>query len=191
MAHTPRIEHPGDYHVVCRGNNKQPIFLDDGDRLMFAKLLNRIATRYGWTIFAYCLMGNHYHIVMRIGEAGMSRGMCQLNGTYALAFNDRHGRINHVFGRRYRSAELRSEHHFLAACRYVLQNPVRAGLVKSPDEYTWSSYRATIGLALDIVRTASDDLLRMFSGDRDQAILSLVEFCTPSVPPGPVQRQPP
>jgi putative transposase len=191
VAYKHRIEVPGLYHVTVRGNNKRAIFVDDGDRLMLIALLNRMANKYGWTIFAFCLMGNHYHVVMRIDERGMSKGMCELNGTYALLFNAKHDRINHLFGKRYWSEELETELRFRTACRYVVRNPVRAGLVTSPDMYVWSSYQATVGVALGRVRVAVDELLAMFAPDREAAIVSFRELCETPDPPGHVWQQPP
>jgi putative transposase len=186
-----RIEVPGIYHVTTRGNNKRVIFLDDDDRLVFIRLLNRLSIKYGWTIYAYCLMTNHYHLLMRIDERGMSRGLCELNSQYALLFNQRHVRVDHLFGKRYWSEQIESDERFRRACRYVVRNPVEAGLVESPGDYVWSSYQATVGIALGHVRVAVDELLRMFSNDRASAIASFKELCENPDPPGHVRGQPP
>jgi putative transposase len=191
MAYRRRVEVPGLYHVTARGNNKRPIVADDLDRARFFAVLNRIARKHGWELFAVCLMDNHYHLVMRIGERGMSRGMCELNSTYALAFNTRHGRINHLFGRRYWSDELRTESRFLNACRYVFQNPVRAGSAHTPAAYVWSSYRATVGLALSMLPVAGDELLSQFGLEREAAIAAFRTFCETTVTPSRVRGQPP
>jgi putative transposase len=186
-----RVEVPGIYHVTTRGNNKRVIFLADDDRLTFIRLLNRLATKYGWTIYAYCLMTNHYHLLMRIDERGMSRGMCELNSQYALLFNQVHVRVDHLFGKRYWSEKIESDERFRRACRYVVRNPVEAGLVEHPADYVWSSYQATVGIALGRVRVAVDELLRMFSNDRASAIASFKELCENPDPPGHVRGQPP
>jgi putative transposase len=186
-----RIEVPGIYHVTTRGNNKRVIFLDDDDRLAFIRLLNRLSTKYGWTIYAYCLMTNHYHLLIRIDERGMSRGLCELNSRYALLFNQMHVRVNHLFGKRYWSEQIESDERFRRACRYVVRNPVEAGLVEHPADYVWSSYQATVGIALGRVRVAVDELLRMFSNDRASAIASFKELCENPDSPGHVRRQPP
>ena len=124
MAYKPRVEVPyGYYHVVTRGNNKRPIYDDDCDREEFLVLLERIARRYGWLFYAYCLMGNHYHLVMQIADKGLSRGMCELNTAHAVGYNVRHARINHLFGRRYWSELITTDAYLLGACRYVVQNP--------------------------------------------------------------------
>src|SRR5579884_3128978 len=96
-----RDESPGYHHVVARGNNKRTIYIDDHDRLFFCLTVERIARKYGWTVLAYCLMPNHYHLLLWVGEDGLSRGMCELNTSYAVTFNARHGRVNHLFGRRF------------------------------------------------------------------------------------------
>jgi putative transposase len=191
VAYKHRVELPGYYHVTARGNNKRPIFLDDHDRKLFIVLLNRVATRYGWTIFAFCLMGNHYHLVMRIDDRGMSKGMCELNGTYALLFNVKYERVNHLFGKRYWSDEIESDDRFLGACRYVVRNPVRASLVQSPDAYVWSSYQATVGIALGRVRVAVDELLSRLGRNRPAAIASFRQLCDGPDESGHVRWQPP
>ena len=196
MTYKHRVEWPGFYHVTTRGNNKRTIFLTDRDRLVFISLLNRIATKHGWTIYAFCLMDNHYHLVMQIGEEGMSKGLCELNGTYAILFNINHQRVNHLFGRRYWSDELETERRLFTAIRYVVRNPVRAGIVATPDEYVWSSYQATLGLALGRVRVAVDELLGLFAPDRARAVKRFEEMCAgPELPRHVlrrrVQRQPP
>jgi len=193
VAYKPRIEVPhAHYHVVTRGNNRRRIFDDDFDRAVFLMILTSVARKYGWTIFAYVLMKNHYHFVIQLGacENGLSRGMCELNTGYAVEYNRRHDRMNHLFGKRYWSRHLKSDAELMSAIRYVLLNPVRAGMVDSPEAYFWSSYRATIGLALAIPRFAGDEVLALFGTKREPAIESLVEFCDPALS-GPVRRQPP
>ena len=123
VTYKPRDEEPGYHHVGARGNNKQRIFLNDRDRQLFLLMLDRIAKKHDWHILTYCLMRNHYHLVLRVGDAGMARGMCELNTGYAVAFNGEHGRINHLFGKRYWSERARSDEHLKNVVRYVLQNP--------------------------------------------------------------------
>jgi REP element-mobilizing transposase RayT len=190
VACKQRVQHPGLYHVCTRGNNKRPIFLDDLDRLCFVQRLNRVALRFGWTIHAYVVMGNHYHLVLEVGDAGLVRGMCELHTGYAVMFNRRHGRVNHLFGKRYWSDELTDERRFLAACRYVILNPVRAGLASSPAHYVWSSYRTTIGLALSRV-ARSDFLLCHFGTRRATSIRAFRQFCERLDRNGRARWQPP
>ena len=162
MTYVRRDESPGLHHITCRGNNKRSIFEDDSDRRLFLLQLARVARRYGWKIHAYCLMRNHYHLVLEISEQGMSRGFCELHTGYAVSYNRRYGRVNHLFGKRYWNGWLPDQTSFINACRYVLQNPVRAGLVDEPEKWRWSSYRATIGLALASVPLSTSELLSAF-----------------------------
>src|SRR3954447_11988406 len=119
----PRLEIAGGYyHVGTRGNDKQPIFVDDHDRSQFLLLLERTARRYGWQVYAYCLMSNHYHLVLQLSDRGLSRGMCELNGGYALGFNQRHHRSNHLFGRRFWDRRIETDWSFEETCRYVVLN---------------------------------------------------------------------
>jgi putative transposase len=158
-----RVQEPGAYYHFCaRGNNKCEIFRDPYDRLVFLIQLTRAASRYGWSIVAYCLMTNHYHLVMQIGEAGMSQGFCELNGGYARAFNIRHGRINHLFGRRYWDALIEDDSHLLESIRYTVLNPVRAGLSTRASDWEWSSYRACAGIDHPLPLLAVDHALDLF-----------------------------
>jgi REP element-mobilizing transposase RayT len=183
----PRIEVPGGYyHAGSRGNNQQPIFLTEYDRRLFLLLLARTARRYGWSIVAYCLMTNHYHLVLQLADGGLSRGMCELNGGYALGFNIRHGRRNHLFGRRFWDETIESERHLLEACRYVVLNPERAGLVADPASWRWSSYRATAGLELPPAFLAVGQVLGWFATKPAAATAAYVSF----VSKGLGRRQP-
>ena len=186
--HTPRIEVPGGYYHVCtRGNNRKPIFADDLDRALFLAMLRRLATRYGWTVYAYCLMTNHYHVLLQLSEGGLSRGMCQLNGGYALTFNERHGLSNHLFGRRFWSDLLERDSHLLASCRYIVLNPVRAGLADDAGSWPWSSYRACAGVELPPSFLAAGELLQLFGARPSAAQAAYRGY----VSNGHGQRQPP
>jgi REP element-mobilizing transposase RayT len=191
VSYRPRDERPGFHHVVTRGNNRQQIFATNADRREFLRILTQVANRHGWNIYAYCLMRNHYHLVLTIDERGLSRGMCELNTAYALAYNRSHERINHLFGKRYWSQHLASDRRMLNAVRYVLQNPRRAGREGSLEGYAWSSYAATIGLALSFAQLASGELLAMFASRPDRAVARFVEFCNTPVPNGRDGWQPP
>ncbi|HEX6763646.1 MAG TPA: transposase [Gaiellaceae bacterium] len=191
MAYKPRDERPGFHHVVTRGNNKRRIFLNNADRRDFLAILVQVARRHGWTLYAYCLMRNHYHLVVEIDDRGLSRGMCELNTAYALAFNARHRRINHLFGKRFWNEYLADDRRLLNTVRYVVQNPRRAGRQGSLESYAWSSYAATIGTALSFAQLATGEVLALFGSRRERAVRRFVEFCDETVFPGPVRRQPP
>jgi putative transposase len=171
-----RDESPGYHHVWCRGNNKRLIVVDDLDRLLLLGLIESVAREFQWGIAAYCLMDNHYHLVIEIGERGMSDGFCRLNTAYATRFNRRHGRINHLFGARYGSKPLRDQASLVNTCRYVVRNPVRDGIVERPEDYPWSSYRATIGLADPDITLSTTELLAAFERDLRRARIAFADF---------------
>ncbi len=126
------------YHVTARGNLRAAIFLDDSDRAIFVSLLARITTLLAWTCHAYCLMPNHYHLLVETKLPNLSRGMQRLNGLYAQGFNERHGRSGHLFQGRFWSSLIDDEDHFMGIALYVLHNPVRAGLCELATEWPWS-----------------------------------------------------
>jgi REP-associated tyrosine transposase len=124
--------------VTDRGTGRIPICRDDTDRWGFVWLLADAITRFGWTCHAYCLMTNHYHLVVGTGLEALSRGMARLNSIYARRFNDRHRRHGHLFAGRFVSFVVESDEHLAAACRYVVDNPVRAGLCEEACLWPWS-----------------------------------------------------
>jgi REP element-mobilizing transposase RayT len=163
MPRPARIEAPfGYYHVTSRGNNRQVIF-DDELRDLFLVTAHRVALARDWAIFAYALMRNHFHLVLQIGNRGLSDGMRELNGTFARASNSRLGRTDHCFGRRFWSAHLETEEHALASIRYAAWNPPRAGLCDRPEESMWTSFRASAGLDPAPPVLAVEALLQHFS----------------------------
>lgn len=183
MARPLRIEFPGAiYHVIARGNAQADIFLDDHDRRLFLGELAKIAERLDWWFWAYCLMGNHYHLVVETEQPTLARGMRDLNGNYSQAFNRRHGRVGHLFQGRYRGILL-DQHGYLAqVIRYVLMNPVRAGMVAAPHDWYWSSYLATVGVAEAHSRLAVGNVLGLFDSDPDRAPLTFAYSFSASPP---------
>ena len=147
MTRPLRIEFPGAfYHVTSRGNARAAIFLEDYDRESFLYVLTEVVKRFNWLCYAFCCMDNHYHILIETPEANLSAGMRQLNGVYTQLFNRRHNRVGHIFQGRFKAILVEKEHHLMELCRYIVLNPVRAGLVSAPEQWNWSSYRATAGL---------------------------------------------
>lgn len=135
----------GIYHVTARGNRKQRIFLSDGDRELFLSLLGRAVAQLKWICHAYCLMENHYHLVMETPEANLSGGLQALNSRYAATFNAKYGFSGHLFQGRFHSVAVESDGHLLELSRYLAANPVRAGLCARPEDWRWSSYSAVVG----------------------------------------------
>jgi putative transposase len=158
------------YHVTSRGNEKSLIYSDDKDRYVFIKLLAKVVEQYTWVIYAYCLMGNHYHLLVRTPKANLCRGMRQLNGIYAQYFNRRHERVGHLFQGRFKTILIKDEDRLLGVARYIVLNPVRANLVEEPDDWRWSSYRGTVGLNKLQGFVEADQLLGFFSTNRESAI---------------------
>lgn len=148
MAREPRIEAPDVlYHVGSRGVEKRPIFdCARDDRETFLELLAKSVRKFGWQVHAYCLMGNHFHLVLDTPNANLSDGMKYLKGQYAQWFNAVCGREGALFERRFWSRIALSEAYVLELSRYIVLNPVRAGFARRPDEWPWSSYQATVGL---------------------------------------------
>ena len=179
-----RIEVPsGVYHLTARGNNREPIYLDDTDCRTFMSMLARVAEKYRWIVLAYCLMRNHYHLIVQIPFGGLSRGIDELNGGYARRTNRRHGRTGHLFGRRFHSTLIEGDTHLLEACRYVVLNPVRAGLCAEPEAWPWSSYRTCAGLDFPSPFLALDELLRLFGESPRQASASYCQFVSAALAP--------
>ena len=145
MARKKRDQSEGIRHIWCRGNRKQPIFVDDFDRERFMVLLAKVSKKLGWRCVAYCLMGNHVHLVIYVSADTISRGMQLLNGQYAQAFNRRHGYVGHLFQGRFSDSRVDDDAYSLQVGRYVVLNPVRAGMVGDAVEWTWSSHRAMLG----------------------------------------------
>jgi REP element-mobilizing transposase RayT len=147
MGRPLRIEYPGaTYHVTSRGDRKERIFRSSDDQRLFLDIVDQAMDRLDALVFAFCLMGNHYHVVLRTRQANLSRLMRHINGEYTRTFNRRHGLVGHVFQGRYHAVLVDSDAYLLSACRYVELNPVRAGLVESAQAWPWSSYRANAGL---------------------------------------------
>jgi REP element-mobilizing transposase RayT len=170
MARPLRIEFPGAlYHVTARGNARQDIFIDDEDRHLFLGVLERVVTRFHLLLHAYCLMDNHFHLVLETPQANLSRSMRQLNGVYTQAFNRRHGRVGHVLQGRFKAILVDRDSYLLELCRYVVLNPVRARSTRKPDTYPWSSYRASAGLAAAPAWLSVDWLLSQFGKQRPAA----------------------
>ena len=146
MTRPLRLEFPGAvYHLTARGDRRADIFLDDTDRWTFLNLLAKEIRQQRWRLYAYCLMSNHYHLLIETPEGKLVDGMRRLNGVYTQAFNRRHGQVGHVLQGRYKSILVDKDAYLLELARYIVLNPVRAGMVTRVEDWPWSSYAHTAG----------------------------------------------
>jgi len=177
MTRPLRIEFKGAvYHITSRGNARQAIFLDEKDFTTFLDVLCQVVKRYHFLLHAYCLMNNHYHLLIETPNANLSRGMRQLNGLYTQRFNKRHQRVGHLLQGRYKAILVDKDHYLLELCRYIVLNPVRAGIVKDPGDWRWSTYRATAGYDPGTPCLNTDWLLYQFSPEQKVASRQYQDF---------------
>ena len=146
MARPLRIQFPGAlYHVTARGNAKANIFLNEDDFNDFLTILCKVTKRYHLILHCYCLMHNHYHLLLETPEGNLSQGVRQLNGTYTQQFNKKYKRVGHLFQGRFKSILIEKENYLLELSRYIALNPLRSNIVKDPKDWPYSSYSQTIG----------------------------------------------
>lgn len=182
MARPLRLEFPGAlYHVMSRGNEKSIIYRDDEDRRTFLAILAAVIRKERWLLHSFCLLGNHYHLLLETPLGKLSHGMHALNAFYSQRFNRRHQRSGHLFEGRFKALLVEKQSHLLELHRYVVLNPVRAGLAARPEDWTWSSYRATCGRArvppwLEVKWT-----LAQFGRTHEAAVESYVRFVLSAV----------
>ena len=185
MSRPLRIEFPDAlYHVTARGDRREAIFEDDQDRRMFLATLQQVVGRFNWVCHAWCLMDNHYHLLIQTPDGNLSRGMRQLNGVFTQASNRRHGRVGHLFQGRFKAILVDRDAYLLELSRYVVLNPVRAGMTNDPADWPWSSYRVTAGLEPAAPWLALDGLLGMFDGKRDVAKRRYIKFVSEGIEAG-------
>lgn len=177
MSRPLRIEFPGAfYHVTSRGNARKKIYLSDIDRVSFVETLAWVVGRFGWNCHAYCLMDNHFHLLIETPMPNLSLGMRQLNGVYTQRFNRRHNRVGHLFQGRFKSILVEQDAYLLELCRYIVLNPVRAKMVASSAEYPWSSYPATVGIVPVPTCLTIDWILGQFAKTKAIARRRYAEF---------------
>ncbi|WP_263079874.1 transposase [Endozoicomonas sp. Mp262] len=182
MSRPLRIQYAGAlYHVTSRGNERKAIYREDADFCLFLDTLADVCEQFNWVIHSFCLMTNHYHLVVETPDANLSQGMRQLNGVYTVRFNRKYGRVGHLFQGRYKAILVDKEAYLMELSRYVVLNPVRAKMVKSPDGWPWSSYCYTSGLLDSPQWLATDATLRYFGSDRDEAIVKFTRFVAEGV----------
>ncbi|MFV2032115.1 MAG: transposase [Gammaproteobacteria bacterium] len=177
MARPLRLEFPGAlYHITSRGDRREPIYEDDQDRLQWLDILSKACERYNWRVHAYCLMDNHYHVLLETADGNLSKGMRHLNGVYTQYFNRQHNRVGHVFQGRFKAILVEKEAYLLELSRYIVLNPIRARMINDMEKWEWSSYRATIGKAQIPAWLETDWLLGHFGRRRKRARERYIDF---------------
>ena len=177
MSRPLRIELSGGlYHVTSRGDRREDIYADDADRLVWLEVFGGVCARFNWVCHAWCQMTNHYHVVVETAEGNLSQGMRQLNGVYTQHVNRRHRRVGHVFQGRYKAILVERDSYLLELARYVVLNPVRAGMVSDAGEWPWSSYAAMTATQAAPDWLQTDWILGQFSARREQAIERYGDF---------------
>jgi REP element-mobilizing transposase RayT len=177
MARPLRIQFPhAVYHVTARGNERKPIVRDNDDRERFVQTLARMVEQYKVICHAWVLMDNHYHLLIETPSSNLSQAIRHLNGVYTQGFNRRHRRVGHLFQGRFKAILVEKETYLLELCRYVVLNPVRAGMVKHPKAWPWSSYRATVGVEPIPSWLTVNWLLGQFRSQRSRAEAAYRQF---------------
>ncbi len=177
MARKLRIEFPGGlYHVTSRGDRKEDIYLSDADREIFLSILSVACERFQWHCHSYCLMGNHYHLLIETPLGNLAKGMHYINSVYTQKFNKSHGCVGHVFQGRYKSILVEKDSYLLELARYIVLNPVRANMVKDVSEWRWSSFLATAGEIKPPSWLTIDWILSQFSSSRTKAVFRYRSF---------------
>jgi len=183
MSRPLRLEFAGAlYHVTSRGNARQDIYTSDADRQEFLTILAEVVARFNWLCHGYCLMTNHYHLLIETIDPNLSLGMRQLNGRYTQRFNRSHSRAGHVFQGRYKSILVEKDAHLLELCRYIVLNPVAAGLAAKPEQWPWSSYCATALTAQSDGVVSPAWILSQFSPHLEQALRQYRQFVADKLP---------
>jgi putative transposase len=177
MPRRPRFQAPDAiYHVTSRGTEGRAVFVDLLDRKRFLGVLADVVQHHEWKCGAWCLMTNHFHLLIQTPHADLADGMHRVNSTHANYFNRRYNRVGHLFQSRYSSELVERDSHLLEVCRYIVLNPIRAGLCRRPSAWPWSSYRATAGYVLPPEFLATSWVLGLFNEDPDRAARRYIEF---------------
>src|SRR4030042_5678109 len=170
MARKPRIECEGAfYHVITRGNQRQKVFKDRDDFLKYLEILSNYKNRYKYFLYAYMLMNNHVHLLIETQEIPLSKILQGINQSYTTYFNRKYKTVGHLFQGRYKAILCDRDEYLLSLVKYIHLNPVRAKIVKFPDKYQWSSQHSYIKKTDGINIIDTDQVLRMFSEDKQSA----------------------
>lgn len=177
MTRPLRIELAGGlYHVTSRGDQREDIFLCETDRYVWLEILAEVCKRFNWICHGWCQMTNHYHLVVETVEGNLSQGMRHLNGVYTQRLNRTHHRVGHVFQGRYRAIMVEKDSHLLELMRYVVLNPIRAGMVSVTGDWRWSSYGAMVGTASRPDWLQTDWVLGQFGSTYGEAVMGYMDF---------------
>jgi len=177
MARPLRIEFAGAlYHVTARGDRQEDIYVTDADRIDFLGILKQVVERFNWLVHAYCLMDNHYHLLIETPDGNLGKGMRQLNGVYTQTSNRNNKRVGHVFQGRYKAILVQKESYLLELARYIVLNPVRAGMLNNVKSWPWSSYRDTAGFRAAPQWLTTDWLLAAFGNKLSRAQIKYQQF---------------
>lgn len=171
MSRPLRIEFPDAlYHVTCRGNRREDVYRDNVDRRIWLEVMAQVCQRFHFVVHAYCQMTNHFHLLVETPEGNLGQGMRQLNSAYARYFNQRHALVGPLFQGRYKAILVQRESYLQELARYIVLNPVRAGLVAHPGDWRWSSYLGTAGQRPGPVWLSTTWMLACFGTDRASAL---------------------
>lgn len=177
MTRPLRLEFPGAlYHVTSRGNRRSLIYRDDADRTAWLEVLAVVCDRHHCIVHSFCMMSNHFHLMIETVEPNLSQAMRQLNGVYSQHFNQRHHTVGHLFQGRYKAILVQKESYLLELSRYIVLNPLRAGMVESIHAWPWSSYQYFVSDRLPPSWLERDWILSQFGNSRTQAIEAYNDF---------------
>lgn len=177
MARPLRLEFAGAlYHITSRGDRREDIYRDDGDRKQWLDLLAQVCSRFNWVVHSYCQMTNHYHLLVETVDGNLSRGMRQLNGVYTQTFNRKYHESGHLFQGRFKAILVQKETHLLELSRYIVLNPIRANMVMNAEDWVWSNYNAMVKSETKNQWLDVDWTLSQFGQSRSQAISGYQKF---------------
>ncbi|MHB8157219.1 MAG: REP-associated tyrosine transposase [Desulfocucumaceae bacterium] len=163
----------GVYHIIMRGINRQSIFEDEEDFVKFFQTIQHYKEQSGYEIYAYCLMGNHVHLLLKMGQEPLEQVMRRICGSYVYWYNQKYQRIGNLFQDRFKSEPVEDDTYFLIVQRYIHQNPIKAGLVRSAEQYKWSSFNEYVNKTT-VVDT--NFTLEIFNSDKEKAIKNFIHY---------------
>ncbi len=177
MSRPLRIEYPDAWHhVMNRGRRSEKIYSNNSDRESFIKVLQESSELWNIRVAAYCLMSNHYHLLVQTPEGNLSRGMRHINGVYTQRFNRSHKKEGQLFRGRYKTVLVESDSHLLEVMRYIHRNPLGAGIVKSLGDYQWSSHQGYLSRARKYKWLEKEILLTMLASAKGKQRAAYMDF---------------